>query len=186
MRLSTGHRRWIYWSGTALFLTGALWLVFHYFVRTHGQFGETAHPLELWWLRLHGGFAMLVLVVIGSLLPIHVRRGWHQRKNLLAGCVLGVMALLLIGSGYALYYFGDEMTRPWISALHWILGLGAPLVLTWHVWRGRRTHATRSARADRKHALVHDEPAQHSPSRLKTTRVKPNPPAQASGPSISA
>jgi hypothetical protein len=186
MKLSTGHRRWIYWSGTALFISGALWLLFHYFVRTHGQFGETAHPLEVWWLRLHGGFAMLVLVVIGSLLPVHVRRGWHQRKNLLAGWILGVLALLLIASGYALYYIGDEMTRPWISALHWVLGLGAPLVLAWHVWRGRRVHATRSGRLGGRHASASNESVHYAPGPLKTTRVEPNARAQASGPSMSA
>src|SRR5262245_38299982 len=104
MKLSTGHRRLVYWSGAGLFASGALWLVFHYFVRTQGQFGDTAHPLEIWWLRLHGASAMLVLVVVGSLLPVHMRRGWHQRKNLFAGCVLATLELWLIASGYALYY----------------------------------------------------------------------------------
>jgi hypothetical protein len=74
-------------------------------------------------------------------LPIHVRRGWHQRKNLLAGSILAALALLLIASGYALYYFGSEETRPWISAFHWLLGLGAPLLLVWHIVSGRRTRA---------------------------------------------
>jgi len=168
MRLSTNHRRWIYWSGTALFATGALWLLFHYFARTQGQFGEASHPLEVWWLRLHGGCAMLVLVVIGSLLPVHVRRGWHLRKNLLAGWVLGVLALLLIASGYALYYVGDETTRPWISVFHWALGLGAPLGLTWHVWRGQQAHATR--RTDRRRA-------HKSASEESVPRFHPAPPA---------
>jgi len=142
MRLSHGHRRWVYWSGAALFASGALWLVFHYFLRQHGEFGETPHPLEVWWLRLHGACAMLALVVTGSLLPIHVRRGWHQRKNLLAGSVVVAVVLLLIASGYALYYYGGEEARPLISAFHWIVGLGAPLTLIWHILRGRRTHAT--------------------------------------------
>lgn len=142
MRLSHGHRHWVYWSGAALFATGALWLVFHYFLRQHGEFGETPHPLEVWWLRLHGACAMLVLIVTGSLLPIHVRRGWHQRKNLLAGTVVVAILMLLIASGYALYYYGGEEARPLISALHWIVGLGAPVALIWHIARGRRTHST--------------------------------------------
>ena len=186
MKLSTGHRRWIYWSGAALFTTGALWLLFHYFVRTHGQFGETAHPLEVWWLRLHGGCAMLVLVVVGSLLPVHVRRGWHLRKNLLAGWMLGLLALMLIASGYALYYIGNETTRPWISAFHWALGLGAPLVLTWHVWRGRRAHATRSDHRFRMHASAFGESASNEPWASRAQRAEPTPRPQASGPSISA
>ena len=137
MRLSHGHRNWVYWSGTLLLASGLLWLLFHYFLRVHGEFGDSPHPLESWWLRLHGGAAMLVLVVLGSLLPVHVRRGWHQRRNLLPGIVLSSAALLLIASGYALYYFGGEEARPWISAFHWVLGLGALPVVLWHIWHGR-------------------------------------------------
>ena len=144
MRLSRGHLRWVYWSSVLLFATGALWLLFHYFVRVHGEFGDRPHALEIWWLRLHGAAAMLTLLVLGSLVPIHVRRGWHQRKNLLAGAILGTLAVTLIASGYALYYFGGEDVRPWISALHWLIGLSAPLVLTWHIWRGRQ-HRKRSS-----------------------------------------
>ncbi len=186
MRLSTGHRQWIYWSGAALFATGALWLVFHYFLRTHGEFGDTAHPLEVWWLCLHGACAMLVQVVLGSLLPIHVRRGWHQRKNLLAGCVVSGVALLLIASGYALYYYGGEAARPWISAFHWMLGLGVPLLLVWHIWLGRQAHA--AARGS--HGPIRPSPAaeavQQEDDASRMTRSDTTPRRQASGPSLSA
>jgi hypothetical protein len=124
-------------------VSGALWLLFHYFLRVHGQFGEAPHPLESWWLRLHGAAAMLVLVVLGSLLPVHVRRGWHQRRNLLAGTILGAIGLLLIASGYALYYFGGEELRPWISAFHWVVGLSALPLLMWHISRGRRASSSK-------------------------------------------
>lgn len=40
---------------------------------------------NLRWLRLHGTAAVLMLIIVGSLLPIRLRVGWHQRKNLLAG-----------------------------------------------------------------------------------------------------
>ena len=176
MRISEGHRRWVYWSGAALFASGALWLLFHYFLRLHGQFGDTPHPLETWWLRLHGACAMLTLLVVGSLLPIHVRRGWHQRKNLLAGSVVAGVLLVLTASGYALYYYGGEAARPAISALHWIVGLAAPLLLIWHVIRGRHSHSAAGLHTQRA-----PEPAQKSgPSKV----TEPHP--QASRPSISA
>ena len=142
MRLSKGHRYWVYWSGAALFATGALWLVYRFFLREHGEFGEPPHPMEEWWMRLHGTSAVLMLIIAGSLLPVHVRVGWHQRKNLLAGCILVAIVVLLIVSGYVLYY-SDEETRPVVSALHWIIGLGAPAGLIWHIVRGRSTHSTR-------------------------------------------
>jgi hypothetical protein len=121
--------------------------LFHYFFRVQSQFGDAPHPLEVWLLRLHGAAAMLVLVVLGSLLPVHVRRGWHQRRNLLAGSLLAAIALLLIGSGYALYYFGGEELRPWISAFHWIIGLGALPLLVWHIVRGRAVSHARQSRS---------------------------------------
>jgi hypothetical protein len=105
------------------------------------------------WMRLHGTFAVLMLIIAGSLLPVHVRVGWHQRKNLLAGCIIVAVLVLLIVSGYVLYY-SDEETRPVVSALHWIIGLGAPVALhwiiglgapvalVWHIVRGRGTHST--------------------------------------------
>lgn len=137
MRLTSGHLRWVYWTAGALFATGALWLVFHYFLQADGEFGPAPHPLEHWWLRLHGAAAMLALLVVGSLLPIHVRRGWHQRRNLPLGIALFSAVLLLTLSGYALYYFGGEEARPWISAFHWGIGIASPLALVWHIASGR-------------------------------------------------
>ncbi len=137
MRLTSGHRRWVYWSAAVLFASGALWLVFHYFLQRDGQFGPAPHPLEQWWLRLHGGAAMLALLVVGSLLPVHVRRGWHHRRNLPLGIALSSVVLLLTLSGYALYYFGSEDARPWISLFHWGIGIAGPLVLVWHIASGR-------------------------------------------------
>ena len=138
VRLARGHRHWVYWIAGPLFLTGALWLAFHFFVQVDGQFGPAPHPLEHWWLRMHGAAAMAALVLVGSLLPIHVRRGWHQRRNLPLGVVLLSTVLLLTLSGYALYYFGGEEARPWISLFHWVIGLAAPVVIAWHVVSGRR------------------------------------------------
>lgn len=141
MRLSVRHRRWVYWSAALLFGSGALWLVCHYFLQREGEFGPAAHPLEHWSLRAHGAAAMLALVLVGSLLPIHVRRAWHQRRNLLAGALLGGVVLLLTLSGYALYYFGGEEARSALSLLHWGIGLGAPVLLLWHVRSGHAASA---------------------------------------------
>ena len=144
MRLSTAHRQWIYWSAGLLFASGALWLACHYFLEGSGEFGPTTHPLEPWCLRVHGAAAMLSLVLVGSLLPIHVRRAWHQRRNLLPGAVLFTVVLLLAVSGYALYYFGGEEARAAISVFHWAIGLGAPVLMVWHIAAGRGAAARRA------------------------------------------
>jgi hypothetical protein len=81
---------------------------------------------------------MVFLILLGTLLPIHIRRGWNIKKNRLTGAVFVALNGVLILSGYALYYFGGEATRSLISAVHWVPGVASPAVLAWHVWQGRR------------------------------------------------
>ena len=138
LRLTYNHKCWFYGTFGLLFLSGVLWLVFHYFVRIPGEFGETAHPAQAWFLKAHGGAAMGSLILLGTLVPGHIRRGWNARKNRTTGGSFLVLNGILILSGYALYYFGGEHSRAFISALHWIIGLAFPAVLIWHIWHGRR------------------------------------------------
>ena len=137
IRLGRWHERAVYFSVALLILSGVLWLLFHYFFRIQGEFGPSPHPLEYWWLRLHGAAAMLSLIVIGSMLPVHVRRAWELRKNIATGLATAAVLVLLVVTGYALYYFAGGSSRAVISVSHWIIGLALPMVLAWHVWRGR-------------------------------------------------
>lgn len=180
MRLSIGHRNWVYTASVALFATGVLWLVFHYFGQVQGEFGPAPHPFERWWLRLHGFLAMLCLVLVGSLLPIHMRRGWHQRRNLPPAIALLALVLLLTLSGYGLYYLGSEQLRPWISLFHWSIGLAAPAVMIWHVLSGRSATALqRAARArqDAKAALQQAPPLGDEPPAENEKKAPPARPA---------
>lgn len=138
IRFLKPHKYALYAAFALLWMSGALWLGFHYFLRVTGAFGETAHPLEIWWLRLHGLMAFAMLVAIGSVLPNHVRRAWHLRKNRSAGLGLSLMLLWLSLTGYALYYFSSDENDAWLPLLHWIAGLALPLMLVLHIWRGRR------------------------------------------------
>lgn len=142
MRLARGQRRWVDATGYALLITGGLWLMFHYFMDIEGEFGPAPHPLQSWWRNLHGAAAMVALIVAGSLLPVHVRRGWHQRVNLTWGVILSVALLALTVTGYALYYLASEQLRPLISVLHWVLGLVLPLLVVMHIRSGRSARRT--------------------------------------------
>ena len=146
IRLSRRHQAWIYSAFGVLFLSGAVWLVFHFFMHRQGEFGETTHPAEPWAMKVHGAAAMLVLVVLGTLLPGHVRRGWNLGKNRTSGGGLLILNGVLILSGYALYYFGGEGVRPVISAVHWIVGLLSPFAIAWHVRKGRKLRKLDGAR----------------------------------------
>jgi len=135
--LGTAHRRWIHSVFVVLWLSGLAWLLFHYFIQVEGTFGPRPHPLEHWWLRLHGLAAMLSLIALGSVLPQHVRGAWELARNRKPGASLTVVTAWLGLSGYALYYFASEANQAWLPLAHWIPGLILPLLLWEHIRRGR-------------------------------------------------
>jgi hypothetical protein len=96
----------------------------------------------LWeWLRsallmkVHGGAAMLALVLLGALLASHVPTGWKDARYQKTGIGILAAAAWLIISGHVLYYSGDETVRQAASYGHLGIGLALPLLLGFHVWR---------------------------------------------------
>ena len=122
-----------------LWASGIGWLVFHYFLRQVGEFGAMPHPLEAWWLRLHGAAAFASLWLIGVLWAIHLVPAWNARRRN-SGIVLGVALALLVLSGYLLYYVGGDAARAAIALAHWLIGVVLPLPLLLHGLRGRSRH----------------------------------------------
>jgi len=143
IRLGRRHQYWFYTTFGVLFFSGLLWLIFRHYLRVQGEFGETARPAEPWFLKAHGAAAMARLVLLGTLVPGHIRRGWNARRNRATGSSFIALNGLLILSGYALYYFAGENSRAWISAAHWVIGLAFPFFLVWHIWQGRRLRQTK-------------------------------------------
>lgn len=151
IRLGQRHKRLLHAAFALLWTSGALWLVFHYFLQSEGDFGPRPHALENWWLRLHGLMAMLALVALGSLATNHMRLAWGRRKNLASGlAMLGYLAWLA-ASGYALYYFTSDGNAAWLPLVHWVAGLALPAGLALHVLAGRQ-------RRPRKHTRRHHAP----------------------------
>jgi hypothetical protein len=126
-----------------LLLSGVLWLLFHYFSAVPGELAEARHPLEAWWLRLHGAAAMGFLIVLGTVLPVHARRAWNLRRNRWTGAVVLCAIAAMLITGYALYYAGSEELRPWISGSHWAIGLIAAPALVLHGFIGKQAAARR-------------------------------------------
>ena len=145
LKLSRRHRAWLYGTMIALFVTGMAWWWLHDFGTVETEFGPRSNPLEGWSLKLHGLAAMLSLVVLGTLIPLHIRRGWHARRNHWNGGLLITVLILLTLTGYGLYYSGIESLRVAASWTHRILGVLLPLIIVLHIWAGRR--AIRSAKA---------------------------------------
>lgn len=138
LRLRPWHKRLVYVALAALWLTGAAWLVFHYFIKVEGAFGPEPHWLEHWWLRAHGLFVFGGLLVLGPLFVLHAPRGWRTGRGRRFGVAIYAVLAWLAVSGYGLYYFSDLLPPDLLPKLHWITGLVAPLGLVAHILTARR------------------------------------------------
>ena len=86
-------------------------------------------------MAIHGGVAMLALVLLGALLVQHVPTGWTSLKNRRSGTVLiGSLGWLAV-SGYLLYYAGGDSLRSFASRSHLWVGLAACAVVALHIRR---------------------------------------------------
>jgi hypothetical protein len=141
--------RWQIWlitiSGAVLWLSGAAWLLLHYFGQVEGEFGLETNPLEPWLLRLHGLVLIPALLGFGGLFVVHMPKGWKDRHQRKLGIGLTVMLAVLILSGYMLYYVGDDDLRGWSSIAHWAIGLVTPALFIWH-YLGHKPKAARTKR----------------------------------------
>jgi hypothetical protein len=141
MYLSRRGKLAIYAVLGATWCSGGAWLIFHYLLLRHGEFGDAPHPLESWSLALHGACAFATLWLGGWLWSAHVLPWWSSAKRRASGIVLIVMAAVLIASGYLLYYASDEGLRHWSGLLHWSIGLLLALPLLVHALRSGRYRA---------------------------------------------
>lgn len=136
IRLTRAHRSLVYATLALLFLSGAVWAGLNYFTVAPDDFGSASKSVAM---KIHGGAAMAILVLIGMVLHGHVRFAWRVSRNRINGTIfLGAFALLTL-TGYGLYYAGGEKLRAWTSWIHLTAGLILPILFLMHVWLGKRT-----------------------------------------------
>lgn len=146
LRLSRNLRRLIYIIGGGVWFTGVLWLLLHHFFMQPGEFGMAPNPVEPWSLRVHAAFAFGAIWLLGSLSAVHIQKGWNSRRKRYSGVALVSIFAVLILSGYLLYYVGEERVRAFLSAMHWIIGIIAPLVYVAHRLARRQSSGTAQGR----------------------------------------
>ena len=78
IRLKRLQRYFLYAVLALVFLSGVAWAYWNYLVTSPGDFEMSA---KAWAMKVHGGAAMAVLVLIGMLLNAHVRFAWRARRN---------------------------------------------------------------------------------------------------------
>jgi hypothetical protein len=136
LRLNSRFRFAIYAAVAVLFLTGIGWFAADW--QKEGVNGETWQQIAVYLLMLHGGGAMITLLLLGALIPVHVLRSWRRGKNRVMGSVMIALNAVLIVTAFGLYYLGSETVRPWMSWVHLVFGASLPGLLAFHIALGRR------------------------------------------------
>jgi small-conductance mechanosensitive channel len=147
MRLKSAFRLALYGVFALLFVSGAFWLLADQMMKQTEGDSETWQQLASLLLTAHGGAAMVTLMLLGALGPMHVQRAWRAKTNRATGIASIVVYGLLIATAFGLYYLGSEVLRPWISYIHIVFGLAVPAVITAHVMVGRAGLAAKSQKA---------------------------------------
>lgn len=93
---------------------------------------------------LHGLCAMLLLILVGALLPMHVRAGLKRALNFASGILLLSALTTLAVSGWAIYYVANEKLSTFASLLHLSAGLLSLVPLVIHAVQGRRLRRLQS------------------------------------------
>jgi predicted small integral membrane protein len=137
LRLDPSFRYALYAAFAVLFVTGAGWLLADQM--TEAASGEEWQMAAAYLLMTHGGAAMATLLLLGALVPLHVRRGWRASRNRITGTTMVTFNAALILTAFGLYYLGSEALRPWSSRLHIGVGLALPVLFLVHVLVGRRS-----------------------------------------------
>ena len=136
MRLKPSFRFAIYAAFAVLLLTGVGWLLADWQKDISGD--EFWQQSVAYLLMVHGGTAMVTLLLLGALIPVHIMRAWRSRKNRISGSVMVTFNAALIATAFGLYYLGSETLRPWMSWIHIAAGFSLSLWLPVHIFLGRR------------------------------------------------
>jgi len=136
LQLDGRFRAAFYTVFSVLLVTGVAWLPMDRLKNTAGADLWSALAPVL--LMAHGGAAMLALLLLGALVPLHLAPAWRRDKNRALGVAMATLTALLIATAFGLYYIGSDTLRGWASDLHIALGLAFPTLLAAHVMTGRR------------------------------------------------
>ncbi len=126
----TGGLRLVVFGVCALLWTsGIAWLVLHLGFEPRNEFGALPHPWEAPLMRVHGVVAVLGVFLLGWLAAGHILERWRRARNRTSGWILVTCAVLLVFSGYALYYTvgtphaGSGWVHQWLGAATLVVAL---------------------------------------------------------------
>ena len=139
MRLGIFHKSILLGMMLLLFITGGLWALSAYEVQLpFGVLGSDTggrnFERETTLITLHGIGAMVYLMALGALFPVHISKGWSTKRKRRSGSSLVVLNGALVITAAFLYYGTPGGTRDLAGELHLWAGVALPLALLAHIW----------------------------------------------------
>ncbi|WP_159732807.1 hypothetical protein [Methylosinus sp. Ce-a6] len=134
MRLGKWHQAITYAALIVVAASGVSWFALHDFLE------EEPGNLQRALLTVHGVSAFVTLMVVGSVLPLHVRAFWLGKRNIATGASLLLVMTLLIVTALFLYYGGED-SRTLARWTHIGVGLLVFGLLPLHVVLGRKARS---------------------------------------------
>jgi hypothetical protein len=124
-KMPTWQRSFVISSMLACSISGSLYLLGHEFQIQRSTFGN--HTV----LAIHGIFAMIATIALGSVLPFHLKAGLKSKKKWLSGFSQLSFLAILLNTG-ALLYYGSAEIRDSVVITHWVVGLLFFLIFLLH------------------------------------------------------
>lgn len=84
-------------------------------------------------VALHVGASFVMMLVIGALWSVHMRRGWRIRRHYRSGILLVSLWIFLMVSGLGIYYVSNEKGLLITSLIHLLAGYLVFIVFFFHV-----------------------------------------------------
>ena len=97
------------------------------------------HPLNNLFRQIHGWMAALFLVLLGFMLSVHIEKKWKRHLRRFEGGLHLSIWILLIVSGWLIYYPPEWINFEWIKWVHIILGFVICVFFPLHALRKHKT-----------------------------------------------
>lgn len=130
IRLSKLHRWSLYFIWLVISFSGL------YFSWSQDWLMQEPSDISVNTLKIHGIFATLMLLVIGSLITTHIKLSLNLKRNLLTGLSILSLMLILAFTGTGLYY-SPENWHENVKWIHIVVGIFSIAMLPVHIVIGK-------------------------------------------------
>jgi hypothetical protein len=129
---------WLHLTVALTAITGVVFAVMKYLMRSDDEFSVVNHPLQPHMLAIHVVVAPAVLFVLGWTFSNHIlpKYRFGNGKNRRSGVIAALLIVPMALSGYLLQVSVNETLREVMAWAHWITSGVFAVTYVVHLWVG--------------------------------------------------